>query len=75
MTDLSKKNKSNYDQGVMKEFKPSSAVNQSKKKRDKRKAKKEEEKKIEAAKEQKRLGKEISRQKELYFTTSKSDQQ
>ena len=51
----------------MREFKPQGTVNQSAKKREKRKAKKQEQMRLEAEKQAELLAKEVSRQKELYF--------
>jgi len=69
MTDLKVKKGKGVGGVAMREFvKPSSSVNQSQKKREKRKLKKEEEIRALAIEQSRKLNKESHRQKEIYFS-------
>ena len=67
MTDLKVAKGKGIGTGMREFVKPSSTVNQSQKKREKRKLKKEEEQREAAIEEARKLGKEAARQKEIYF--------
>jgi len=67
MTDLRVNKGKGLGVGMREFVKPSSGVNQSQKKRDKRKLKKEEEQRAAAIAEARKLSKEAAKQKEIYF--------